>query len=105
LMEARTIRRQPTQAAHAHSHRLARRPSDPGTTARCRRDRPIPARPTPVGVTEISRGLSAANTPGPRPTHIASTLQGCQKARVNTINAGKKRPPGSPPHTAPNGSA
>jgi hypothetical protein len=87
------------------SRRNRRRPprSQPpfrAPSARCRRDLPIPAQPTPVGVSEISRGSSAANTPGPRPTHIASTLQGCQKARVNTINAGKKRPPGPPPHTA-----
>ena len=61
--------------------------------------------PTPVGVPEGSRGASAANPPGPRPTHIDSTLEGCQKARLNTINAGKKRPPEGPPHTAPNRSA
>jgi hypothetical protein len=30
-------------------------------------DRPIPARPTPIGVKEGSRGSCAATTPGPRP--------------------------------------
>ena len=35
---------------------------------------------TPVGVIEISRGSSEANTPGTRPPHTPGTPEGCMNA-------------------------
>ena len=43
----------------------------------------LPARPTPVGVTEGSRGSSAATTPGPRPPSTPAPRRRCQKAWSN----------------------
>jgi len=42
-------------------------------------DRPIPARPTPVGVTEISRGSSASEHPRLRPPHTPAPSRGARE--------------------------
>ncbi len=64
-----TIRNHPVFRRSLTS-RPARRPPDPGT-------------PTPIGVTELTRGPSAATTPGPAPPNTPASRRWCQTARMN----------------------